>query len=197
MDKLVIASNNAHKIREIKAILAGLFPEILSMAEAGLEVDIPETGETFMDNALLKASYVTEATGLPALADDSGLEVLALLGAPGVYSARYAGVHGDDHANNEKLLRELAAAGVPDRRGRYACCIALTRPGRPPLTAMGFCEGEILREYRGSGGFGYDPLFYLPSLGKSMAELTPEEKNAISHRAQALRSLYEKLVAEA
>lgn len=196
MDKLVIASNNAHKIREIKAILSGIFPEIVSMAEAGLNVDIPEDGTTFEENAVIKASYVTRVTGLPALADDSGLEVMALGGAPGVYSARYAGVHGDDHANNEKLRADMAHLEGDDRAGRYACCIALTRPGMEPLTAMGYCEGEILHDYRGTGGFGYDPLFYMPYMNKSMAELTPDEKNAISHRARALEAIRARLEQE-
>lgn len=187
MDKLVIASNNAHKILEIKSILSGLFPCILSMREAGLDVDIPETGITFQENALIKARYVMQATGLPALADDSGLEVDALDGAPGVYSARYAGDHGDDGANNEKLRRSLE--GVSNRKAHYACCIALYRPEQAPVTAMGYCHGEILQEYRGCGGFGYDPLFYMPQLGKTMAELTSDEKNAISHRAEALLGL--------
>lgn len=189
MNRVVIATANAHKIAEIRAILSGVFDEMLSAAEAGFEEEIQERGATFRDNAVLKARTVMERTGLPALADDSGLEVFALEGAPGVLSARYAGVHGDDAANNEKLLREMAGLPEERRSARYACCVALARPGRPVLTAEGECPGIILTRPRGTGGFGYDPLFYMPALGCTMAELIPEVKNAVSHRKNALRAL--------
>jgi XTP/dITP diphosphohydrolase len=194
--KLIIASNNEHKIREIKAILQDRFREILSMEEAGLLMDIEETGVTFRENALIKARAVAEASGCAALADDSGLMVDALNGAPGVYSARYCGVHGNDEANNDKLLERMA--GVPAwRRGAgYWCAMALVRPGMEDRVAEGSCRGRILEQRRGSGGFGYDPLFYLPEFDCTMAQLTPGQKNAISHRYRALVKLEEMLEEE-
>lgn len=193
---LIIASNNAHKVREIGAMAAGRFERVLTMKEAGLDLDVEETGSTFQENALLKAQAVANAAGQAALADDSGLEVFALGGEPGVYSARYCGWHGDDEANNRKLLERMAS--VPDgrRAARYVCAVALVRPGLKTLTAWGECPGVILREPRGHGGFGYDPLFYLPELHCTMAELTPEQKNAISHRHHALQALLRLLAAE-
>ena len=187
--KLIIASNNGHKIKEIKAILGERFDEILSMREAGLDMEIEENGTTFAENAMIKACAVSEATGCAALADDSGLAVDALNGAPGVYSARYAGEHGNDEANNDKVLEELI--NVPDgqRGAAYHCVIALVRPGMKALSADGSCRGEMLRYRQGNGGFGYDPLFYLPEFDRTMAELTPEEKNSMSHRFRALEAL--------
>ena len=194
--KLIIASNNTHKIQEIKAILKERFPEILSMEEAGLFMEIEETGTTFGENALIKARAVAEATGCAALADDSGLMVDALHGEPGVYSARYAGGHGDDEANNDKLLGKMAGMPRLQRGGAYWCAMALVRPGMAELVAEGSCQGQILEKRQGNGGFGYDPLFYLPKLGRSMAELEPGEKNAISHRYRALVKLDELLKQE-
>ena len=187
--KLIIASNNAHKIKEIKSILGNRFDEILSMREAGLDMDIEENGTTFCENALIKARAVAEATGCAALADDSGLAVDALGGAPGVYSARYAGEHGDDEANNDKVLAEMADVPDGERGAAYHCVIALVRPGMRELTADGACQGWLLRQRQGTGGFGYDPLFFLPEFDRTMAQLTPEEKNSMSHRFRALEAL--------
>lgn len=189
MSSLVIASCNQNKIAEIRAILGGIYDRILSMTEAGFSGEIEETGATFRDNAILKARAVMEATGMDSLADDSGLEVFALGGAPGVLSARYSSRHGDDAANNAKLLRDMEHLSGKQRDAQFACCIALARPGRPILTAEGTCPGTILREPRGTWGFGYDPLFYMPALGCTMAQLIPEVKNAVSHRYNALRAL--------
>ena len=189
--KLIIASNNAHKLTEMKAILAPFFDDVQSMREAGLEHETVEDGETFMENAVKKARELAEISGCCAIADDSGLCVDTLGGAPGVYSARYSGVHGDDKANNAKLLRELE--GVENRGAHYACAIALAWPDGRLLTAEDYLYGEIAHDERGSNGFGYDPLFLIPELGLRTAEISPEEKNRISHRGKALRQLVEKL----
>ncbi len=189
--KLIIASNNAHKLTEMKAILAPFFDDVQSMREAGIEHETVEDGETFMENAAKKARELAEISGCCAIADDSGLCVDTLGGAPGVYSARYSGVHGDDKANNAKLLRELE--GVENRGAHYACAIALAWPDGRLLTAEDYLYGEIAHDERGSNGFGYDPLFLIPELGLRTAEISPEEKNRISHRGKALRQLVEKL----
>ena len=193
--KLVIASNNFGKLREIKAILGEKF-DVMSMREAGYSQDVDENGETFQENALIKARALMEACHCATLADDSGLEVDALDGRPGVHSARYCGVHGDDEANNQLLLKELSERPDKPRTGRYACAMALCRPGREPMVAMGYCEGEILREYRGEGGFGYDPLFFSKDLGMTFAEADPQAKNSVSHRGRAIAKLLEMLEAE-
>ena len=188
--KLIIASNNAHKLVEIKAILGDFFEEIQSLKEAGIDHDTVEDGTTFMENALKKAREIAEISGCCALADDSGICVDALDGAPGIYSARFSGVHGDDKANNRLLLEKLQ--GAESRKAHYTCAIALVRPDGSSVTAEGYLHGEIGFEEKGQGGFGYDPLFILPQ-GCTTAELTAEEKNAISHRANALKKLVEKL----
>ena len=184
--KLVIASNNKHKIAEIKAILSGKFDQILSLAEAGIEVDPEENGTTFAENALIKARACYELAGCACLADDSGLMVDALDGAPGVYSARYAGEPCDDERNNEKLLENLA--NVSERTAHFVSVVALV-DGEREITAEGRTSGRILWERVGNGGFGYDPLFYADELGKTYASATAEEKNGISHRAKALEKL--------
>ena len=189
--KLIIASNNAHKLIEIKAILGGVFDEILSMKEAGIEHETIEDGSTFMENAEKKAREIAEISGCCALADDSGLCVDALDGAPGIFSARFSGVHGDDEANNRLLLKKLE--GVENRRAHYTCAMALYRPDGSKVTAEAYLYGEIGYEEKGENGFGYDPLFILPELGKTTAQISAEEKNAISHRALALKKLLEKL----
>ena len=191
---LIIASNNKHKIAEIKEILSNDFDAIISMAEAGVFDDIEETGSTFEENALIKAKFVSAKVGCAVLADDSGLEVDALNGAPGVYSARYCGHHGDDEANNDKLLAEMK--GLTDRRAQFTCAVALVRPNEKDIIAQAHCLGEILHERRGSGGFGYDPLFYMDYLDKTMAELDAQTKNKISHRYRALCALKEILESE-
>ena len=183
--KLIIASNNAHKLTEMKAILAPFFDDVQSMREAGIEHETVEDGQTFMENALKKARELAEISGCCAIADDSGLCVDALDGAPGIYSARFSGVHGDDKANNRLLLEKLE--GVQNRAAHYTCAIALCWPDGRMLTAEDYLFGEIAHDEKGTGGFGYDPLFLLPERGLRTAELAPGEKNAISHRGKALR----------
>ena len=192
--KLILASNNAHKLTEMKAILAPYFDEIVSMGEAGIEHETVEDGKTFMENAVKKAKELAELSGCCAIADDSGLCVDALAGGPGVFSARFAGVHGDDKANNALLLKELE--GERERGAHYTCAIALAWPDGRVLTAEDYLYGEIAYDERGTNGFGYDPLFLLKELGLRTAELTPEEKNRISHRGKALRKLVEELKAQ-
>ena len=193
MDKLIVASNNTNKLREFRAILGGRYA-IVSMREAGVGADIEETGTTFEQNALIKAEAVMRMTGCAAIADDSGLEVDALGGAPGVYSARYCGRHGDDEANNDLLLKNLAGVPAP-RTARYVAAIALVRPGREPIVRRGTCEGEILGERRGSGGFGYDPLF-LCETGETFAQIDMETKNTISHRKRGIEAVLRALEGE-
>ena len=193
---IVVATGNAHKLVEIEAILSEVLPDrrFVALGQLGDFEDPEETGTTFLENAIIKAEAAVAETGFAAIADDSGLVVDALDGEPGVYSARYAGVHGDDAANNEKLLGNLA--GVPDaeRTARFMSVVALINANGTVLTGTGACEGMIGREGRGTNGFGYDPLF-LPAdtPGKTMAELEPEEKNAISHRFHALQDLSARL----
>lgn len=193
---IVVATGNAHKLVEIEAILGAAMPGVrfVSIKQLGDFEDPEETGATFAENALIKARAAVAETGFAAVADDSGLVVDALNGEPGVYSARYAGVHGDDAANNAKLLGNMADVPAPERTARFMSVVALVRPDGTELTGTGACEGTIGFEGRGSNGFGYDPLF-LPqdTPGKTMAELTPEEKNAISHRYHALVDLSAKL----
>ena len=185
--KLIIASNNAHKLTEMKAILSPFFDDVQSMREAGIEHETVEDGTTFMENAVKKASELAEISGQAAIADDSGICVDALGGAPGIYSARFSGVHGDDKANNRLLLEKLE--GVENRAAHYTCAIALCWPDGKMLTAEDYLFGEIAHDEKGTGGFGYDPLFLLPERGLRTAELGPGEKNAISHRGKALRKL--------
>lgn len=190
METIIIASNNQGKLREIRAILGDRF-HLITLRDAGLDVDVEETGATFAENALIKAKAVYELSGLPALADDSGLEVDALGGAPGVYSARYAGGHGDDAANNALLLTDMETAA--DRRCRFVSAVVLYRGANDWLTATGITEGVLLRAPDGTGGFGYDPLFFSNDLQKSFGRAAAEEKNAVSHRARALAALREQL----
>ena len=192
MHKLVIASNNPGKLRELKLTLASLAIEILTQAQLGID-EAEEPHCTFVENALAKARHVSRISGLPALADDSGLCVAALGGAPGVLSARYAGEPKSDSRNNEKLLQ--AMEGVVDRRAHYYCVLVLVRHADDPqpLIAEGEWHGEIAQQMRGEGGFGYDPLFWLPQLNKMSAELSRDEKAQISHRAQALHILLQRL----
>ena len=194
---VVVATGNAHKLAEISQILSPRLPgrRFVSVKELGDFPDPEETGSTFLENALIKASAALEETGADvAVADDSGLMVDALDGAPGVFSARWAGVHGDDAANNEKLLSELASVPDERRRARFCSCVVLVRADGSQVVGEGFCEGSIGRAPRGANGFGYDSLF-LPddAPGKTMAELTAEDKNAISHRFHALQDLLAKL----
>ena len=194
LPRLIVASNNKNKLREFAAILGHLY-EVVSMKDAGYDADIEENGTTFEENALIKAQYVMDRSGCAAIADDSGLEVDALGGAPGVYSARYCGRHGDDEANNDLLLKNLKDVPAP-RTGRYVAAIALVRPGHAPIVRRGTCDGEILFERRGTGGFGYDPLFQCET-GETFAEVSMETKNAISHRKRGITAVLEALREEA
>ena len=188
--KVVLASRNRHKVVEIAALLQGLDLQLCGIDDVAPGVPLHEDEATFEGNALAKARQAAEATGLPALGDDSGLEVDALEGAPGVWSARYAGLPSDDGRNNAKLLGALAAVEARRRTARYRCVAAFVDlAAGKQLTAAGACEGVILEAARGSGGFGYDPLFFLPQLGKTMAEIDLGEKNQLSHRAAAFRAL--------
>jgi XTP/dITP diphosphohydrolase len=192
MQKLVIASNNPGKLREFQFLLQPLGIEVLTQAQLGI-AEAEEPHVTFIENALAKARHVSRESGLPALADDSGICVAALGGAPGVLSARYAGAPKSDQRNNEKLLRDMQ--GVTDRRAHYYCVLVLLHHADDPqpLIAEGEWHGEIAHEERGEGGFGYDPLFWLPELGKTSAQLEREQKHAISHRGKALQLLLQKL----
>lgn len=199
--KIVLASRNAKKIAELKTILREQFSdlEILSLDEVGLFGEIEETGSTFEENAMLKARAAS-SSGYIGVGDDSGLTVDALNGEPGVYSARYAernhyaGGH-DDEANNRLLLEKLEQVPDAQRGGAFVCCIACAFPDGRAFTVRGEVRGRILRSYRGQGGFGYDPLFDYPPFGKTFAELSPDEKNGVSHRGIALRKFAEQLKA--
>ena len=183
--KIVFATNNKHKLHEIRKITAGSM-EILSLSEINCHEEIPETGATLEENALMKAQFIKDKFGFDCFADDTGLEVDALDGEPGVYSARYAGLDATDAANNEKLLTVLKEVPPSGRTARFRSVLVLAGPDGSLLLVDGVCEGVILDEARGTGGFGYDPLFYMPSQGKTLAEMTIEEKNRISHRGNAL-----------
>jgi XTP/dITP diphosphohydrolase len=186
LHRIVLATSNPGKVREFERLLAegGLPLSVVGLAEVGLSAP-PETGVTFAENAILKARNAAVASGLPALADDSGLEVDGLAGAPGVYSARYAGEGAGDEANRQRLIAELARVPEAERTGRFRCAIAVALPDGTVETVEGACEGRLITEPRGTEGFGYDPLFFLPGRGRTLAELPLAEKNRISHRAQA------------
>ena len=188
--KIVLATGNKGKVKEMADVLADFGFEVIAQTDLGIESP-EETGLTFVENAILKARYASEKSGLPAIADDSGLVVDALNGAPGLYSARYAGHHGDDNANNEKLIQELQ--GQADRTAHYVCALALVYPDGREVTAEGYCDGLVQDEPKGDNGFGYDPYFHVPQFEKTVAELTIEEKETISHRGRALRELISKL----
>ena len=185
--KLIIASNNAHKIKEIKKILGTHFDEILSLKDAKIEHETVEDGETFMENARKKAREIANISGECALADDSGICVDFLSGAPGIFSARFAGEHGNDQKNNELLLSKLE--NTEDRSAHYTAAISLCYPDGKLLEAEGYLYGKIIRTPRGDGGFGYDPIFVPSGETRTVAEMTDEEKNKISHRASALNKL--------
>ena len=196
--KIIFATGNQNKMREIREIMGNLPVEILSMKEAGIKADITEDGATFEENAAIKAKAVAEL--LPeqdrdtiVLADDSGLEIDALNGEPGIYSARYMGEDTSYHVKNAELIRRLEGVPEKKRTARFVCAVAAVLPDRTCLTVRGTIEGRIGYEERGSNGFGYDPIFMLPDRGCTTAELPPEEKNRISHRGQALRLMEEKL----
>ncbi len=190
--KILVATNNKHKLKEIKEIL-GQNTELVSMAEFGIDCEIEENGNTFLDNAMLKAKGIMKISGIPTLADDSGLMVDALHGAPGVYSARYAGTAHDDVKNRIKLLNELEGVPYEKRTASFTTVAVLAFPDGRTMFAKGEVFGHIIFEERGSNGFGYDPLFYSDELGKTFAEATEDEKNSVSHRSRALKRLYQEL----
>ena len=192
--KIVLASGNSGKLKEIQAVLDEQRFKLIKQSEFDVP-DVPETGTTFVENAIIKARHAAKLTSLPALADDSGIVVDALNGAPGVYSARYAGKHGEDEANNTKLLQEMKNVEEEQRTARFQCVIVYMRHAEDPMPLIceGSWEGKILHALIGPNGFGYDPLFYVPTHQCSSAELDPAEKNRISHRAQALQKLMTKL----
>ena len=184
--KLVLASKNRHKLVELQTILGQLGLEVVLESDIGIDVDVEETGTTFEENALLKAKAVMEASGMAAIADDSGLMVDALNGEPGVYSARYGGKD-SDAARTAYLLENMAQVPEEERTARFVSAIACALPDGRVVTSRGTCEGRILFETRGDNGFGYDPVFYVPEIGMTFAEADGEQKNAISHRGNALK----------
>lgn len=191
--ELILASNNQGKLREIQAILEPYGIKVRTAAQAGFTEDIEETGKTFEENARLKALTVARALNLPALADDSGLVVEALGGEPGVYSARYSGPGATDKSNNAKLLDAMEGAPPEKRAAAFMCVMVCCKPGGESIMAQGRFQGRIAEQPAGQSGFGYDPLFEIPDLGRTAAQLSPEEKNAISHRGKALADLMKRL----
>ncbi len=196
MKEILIATGNEHKMEEFRGILSGTGLTPVSMKEAGVEADIVEDGSTFAENALIKARAVCAASGKPAIADDSGLVVDALDGAPGIYSSRWMGEDTSYHVKNAELIRLLAEVPEERRTARFVCSMACVFPDGREFTTEGVLEGIIGYEERGENGFGYDPVFCLPERGVHNAELSPEEKNAISHRGQALRAMRDLLMRE-
>lgn len=195
--KVVLASKNPHKLVEIRKITEKFGMELVLESELGVDIEVEETGTTFEENSLLKAEAVMKATGLPALADDSGICVDALGGEPGIYSARYGfDPTLDDFGRLRLLLKNTEAVPDGKRQAQFVCVISFVTPEGKVIQARGEVHGELLRAPAGAGGFGYDPIFYYPPFGKSLAEVSPEEKNSVSHRANALKVLYEKLKEE-
>lgn len=192
--KVVLASKNKHKLEEISQITENFGMELVLESDLGVDIDVEETGSTFEENSFLKAEAVMKATGLPALADDSGIAVDALNGEPGIYSARYGFDESlDDWGRLQLLLKNTEQVPDERRQAKFVCVITLVTPQQEIIQARGEVQGMLLRTPAGQGGFGYDPIFYYPPLGKSLAELTPEEKNQVSHRANALQVFYQKL----
>ena len=191
MDKIVFATTNEGKVKEIKEILAGFPIEVVSMKEMNITADIEENGATFEENSLIKAREVSKLTGLPAMADDSGLEVDYLNGEPGIYSARYLGRDTDYNYKNNYIIEKLENAKDEERSARFVCVISIVLPDGREFIKKGVLEGRIAYEIKGENGFGYDPVFYLPEYGMTSAELSGEEKNKISHRGKALGAMKE------
>lgn len=191
--KIIIASNNSHKVEEIKDILKEFPYEVVSLKEAGIDIDVEEDGKTFEENAYKKAKEIMDFSGEITLSDDSGLEVYALDNAPGVYSARFSGEHGNYKKNNEKLLEMLKDVEDEKRGARFACAMVLLFPDGRKIVVEEYSKGVIAHKEEGSNGFGYDPLFFVPNMNKTFAQLTSEEKNAISHRGRALEELRKQL----
>lgn len=196
INKIVLASGNKGKLKEFSQVLGDLKVEVLPQSEFQVS-DADETGLSFVENAILKARHAAKATGLPALADDSGLEVDALNGAPGIYSARFSGTEATDEKNNQLLLEKLQGIPAEERTARFRCVLAFLRHANDPtpLICQGSWEGLILEQLSGNNGFGYDPLFLIPELEKTSAQLAPEEKNKISHRGQAVALMKENIKA--
>ncbi|WP_026581857.1 XTP/dITP diphosphatase [Bacillus sp. J33] len=195
MQEVIIATKNAGKAREFERMFKPLGYEVKTLLDYPGFQDVEETGSTFEENAILKAETVSKELGRMVIADDSGLMVDALGGRPGIYSARYAGEEKNDQKNMDKILKEMENTPENSRQARFYCALAIAAPGRETLTVAGTCEGSILRGKRGTHGFGYDPIFFAEEKGKAMAELKPEEKSEISHRAKALKKLEEVLPA--
>ena len=200
MKKIIVASNNKHKIDEIKNIFSDINVEIKSLKDEDINIDVVEDGSTFEENSMKKGKEIAlylknnNKDNYIVLSDDSGLEVEYLNNEPGIYSARYAGVHGDDISNNEKLLNKLNGVSMEKRMARFVCVISVVDTNNNSFFVRGQVKGKILEDVKGNGGFGYDPLFYYAPLNKTFAELTPEEKNKISHRAIALTKLKDKIL---
>lgn len=197
MQKIVLATNNQGKVNELQTLLADAGFNIVAQKEFNVP-DVDETGLTFIENAILKARHTAKLTGLPAIADDSGLVVDALNGAPGIYSARYAGYHGNDKLNNQKLLSQLHNVPAEKRTAYFYCALVFMRHDNDPtpIICLGKWHGLILNQEQGEGGFGYDPLFYIPELDCTAAQLSKEHKSQISHRGQALKQLITKIKSE-
>ena len=192
--KVVLASKNKHKLVEISEITKKFGIELVLQSDLGIDIDVEETGTTFEENSFIKAEAVMKATGLPAMADDSGIAVDALNGEPGVYSARYGFDDTlDDWGRLELLLKNTEHVPDGQRQAQFVCVITMVTPDNQVIQARGEIHGELTREPRGENGFGYDPIFYYPPFGKTTAELTPEEKNGVSHRGNALRVFYDKM----
>jgi XTP/dITP diphosphohydrolase len=189
MKELVIATKNKGKAKEFENLFSTYGFQVKTLLDYPESEDVEETGTSFEENAILKAEAVSHLLNRPVIADDSGLVVDALDGRPGIYSARYAGELKNDEANIDKVLTELKAVPEKERTARFYCALAVAIPGQPTYTVSGTCEGEILKERRGNNGFGYDPIFYVNEKNRAMAELSSDEKNAISHRAKALEKL--------
>lgn len=195
MKRIVIATQNKGKAKDFEALLSPLGYEVLTLLDVAQDMDVEETGVTFEENAILKAEAVSQSLQIPVISDDSGLEIDALNGEPGVYSARYAGSAKSDDANIDKVLGKLAGVPENERTARFRCVLAVAAPGQKTETFSGSCEGVILEAHKGENGFGYDPIFFVPAENKAMAELLPHEKAAISHRGNALRQLKQRMPA--
>lgn len=194
MKKLIVASNNNHKIDEIKEMLKGFSLEVIGLKEAGIDIDVDETGKTFIENAEIKAREIfSVANGNMVLADDSGLSVEALGGLPGIYSARFSGGHGNDKENNKKLIKELQGVPFNERKAKFVCAMVLIVNDITVVKVQGEVEGYIVEEYREKEAFGYDPLFYVPELKETFADVPAEVKNSMSHRGRALDMLKDEL----
>lgn len=195
MIKIVLATNNSHKVSEFKSCFQqkGIDIDIVTLREIGFNGEIVEDADSFEGNAYIKAKTICDFSGMIAVADDSGLQVDALNGEPGVYSARYAGENATDMDNTAKLLSELDKCDSDDRTARFVCCICVVRPDGEKLVVSGESCGEIIKELKGEGGFGYDPVFYCPTFGKTFAEMTDKEKNSVSHRGRAIEKLAERM----